>query len=138
MTMNRLLLVKRSQVYDQCTKFHHIQHFSNRTITMNKRSFDKIGDALNSQERINKMPKISKQDLAISQRLPELAELIDEQLSSISDQRTGFALVVFNGKAGTRINYISNCEQENVDEALQTLLDGWKNNMPDIPFNKIN
>jgi len=82
------------------------------------------------------MPITSKQDLVISQSLPELAEFIEEELSSISDQRTGFALVVFNSKAESNINYIANCEQENVVQALQILLDGLKNKLG-MPLRKI-
>ena len=49
----------------------------------------------------------------------------------------GFSLVVFNAEPGSRLNYVSNCDRQEVYSALKSLIAGWEDGMPDIPSHEI-
>lgn len=84
------------------------------------------------------MPKVAKEDQEISKGLQDLAALVNKEIKKLSGKETGFALVVFNAEAGSRMNYISNCARNEVANAFESLLVGWKAGMPDIPAHKVN
>ena len=84
------------------------------------------------------MPKVAKEDEEVSKGLQGLADLVQEEIEKLAGQKMGFALVVFNAEAGSRMNYVSNCARNEVADAFQSLLVGWKAGMPDIPAHKVN
>ena len=77
-------------------------------------------------------------EIAISKELQKLAKNIDKKIHKVAGQRLGFSLVIFNNEPGARINYISNCDRKEVINALQSLLIGWGEGMPDVPAHKVN
>lgn len=85
----------------------------------------------NSNSKIKDM-KVSLADQKVSMELQGLACDIDKALEKIAGQKMGFSLVVFNAQAGSRMNYISNCDRQEVASALTSLLAGWKQGMPDV------
>jgi hypothetical protein len=76
-------------------------------------------------------------EITVSMAMQPLADQIDKILEEIAGERMGFSLVVFNTKPGSRMNYVSNCDREEVINALSSLLDGWEQGMPDIPAHKV-
>lgn len=81
--------------------------------------------------------KISPADRAISESMQELATELHNRLEGIAGQTMGFSLVVFNAEAGSRLNYVSNCDRQEVYSALKSLIAGWEGGMPDIPSHEI-
>ena len=45
--------------------------------------------------------------------------------------------MIFNSEPGARINYISNCKREEVALAMGSLLEHWKEGMPDIQAHEV-
>ena len=81
--------------------------------------------------------KISPEDMAISKSMQDLAKELHDRLEGIAGKPMGFSLVVFNAEAGSRLNYVSNCDRQEVYSALKSLISGWEAGMPDIPSHKI-
>jgi len=72
---------------------------------------------------------------AVSEHMPELAKMIDEYLDRVAVGRVSFSLVVFTFP---RLSYVSNTKnREEIAGVLQTLIDGWKNGMPDIKAHEV-
>lgn len=76
--------------------------------------------------------KLSAPDRKISEQLKSIADKLDKQLETIAGQRMSFSLVVFNAEAESRMNYIANCNRQDVANAMKSLLHGWEQGMPDI------
>ena len=81
--------------------------------------------------------KISPEDMAISENMQALAGSLSDLLEEIAGKPMGFSLVVFNAEAGSRLNYVSNCDRQEVYSALKSLISGWEAGMPNIPSHKI-
>lgn len=84
------------------------------------------------------MSKVAKEDIEVSRGLSSLADLVQIEVEKMAGKKMGFALVVFNAEAGSRMNYVSNCDRDQVANALESLLIGWGGGMPDIPAHEIN
>ncbi len=83
------------------------------------------------------MSKTTDVDLRISQGLAKLAKELDLKITELAGQRVGFTLIVYNSEEGSRMNYVSNCERGQVQEALETLLFGWSVGTEDIPAHEV-
>lgn len=81
--------------------------------------------------------KISIADELVSFAMQELADAIDNSLQEITGDKMGFSLIVFNSEAGSRMNYVSNCNREDVTNAMKSLLYGWENGLPDVPAHEV-
>lgn len=81
--------------------------------------------------------KIAPEDMAISENMQALAGSLSSLLEEIAGKPMGFSLVVFNAKPGSRLNYVSNCDRQEVYNALKSLITGWEAGMPDIPSHEI-
>lgn len=81
--------------------------------------------------------KVATPDRKISEELQAIAAELEDRVSAVACQRMGFCLVIFNAEAGSRMNYVSNCDREEVANALTSLLVGWGKGMPDIPAHKV-
>jgi len=76
----------------------------------------------------------SETDRIISINLKRIfSDLIDELQSITNKKDIGLSLVIFNHDDNSRLNYISNCDRNEVIKVWKTLLDGWEKGMPDIP-----
>ena len=73
----------------------------------------------------------------VSQNLQAIAAEIEDRLQEVAGQRMLFSLVVFNTTPGTRMNYISNGDRDDVATALRNLLESWDQGMPDVPAHKV-
>jgi hypothetical protein len=82
--------------------------------------------------------KTSPEDMAVSESMQILAKLLGGMLEDIAGKPMGFSLLVFNAEEGSRMNYVSNCDRDEVHTALKSLLAGWEAGMPDIPSHEIN
>lgn len=82
--------------------------------------------------------KVSAPDKKVSESLQEIANEIMARLEQVAGQKMQFSLVVFNAEAGSRLNYVSNCDRKDVAAAWLALVEGWHLGMPDIPAHKIN
>lgn len=80
---------------------------------------------------------VSKEDMAISEAMQALAGSLSAVLEDIAGKPMGFSLIVFNAEAGSRMNYVSNCDRQEVINAMESLLAGWKGGMPDIPAHEV-
>ena len=81
--------------------------------------------------------KIAPEDMAISENMQALAGSLSDLLEEIAGKPMGFSLVVFNAEPGSRMNYVSNCDRQEVYSALKSLIAGWEAGMPDIPSHEI-
>ena len=77
-------------------------------------------------------------DKEISRKMQDIGKEITDRLKDITGEDTGFSLIVFNREPESRLNYVSNCDREQVVEALTALLEGWGKGMPDIPAHEVN
>ena len=77
-------------------------------------------------------------DLLVSACLQELAGAIYDGFVEVTGESIGFMLMVFPMEEGQRVNYISNCDRDEVKGAMETLLKHWAEGMPDIPAHKVN
>jgi hypothetical protein len=73
-----------------------------------------------------------------SRVLQSIATVINDVLEDETGQPMGFALVVFNQAVDRRSSYVSNCNREDVTEALQELLQHWESGNPDVPLHELN
>jgi hypothetical protein len=69
--------------------------------------------------------------------MQSLADTLNGLLEDIAGKPMGFSLIVFNAEAGSRMNYVSNCDRQEVINAMKSLLAGWEQGMPDIPAHEI-
>jgi hypothetical protein len=76
-------------------------------------------------------------DEKVSFELKDIAEKIDDKLESVAGQKMGFSLVVFNVESESRLNYVSNCNRQDVIKVYKTLLEGWEKGMPDIKAHEV-
>lgn len=77
-------------------------------------------------------------EFSLSKDLKDIAKRLDALLAKSAGERMGFALVVFPfGRLG-RGSYVSNCERDKMVEELETLLQRWKDGMPDVPAHEVN
>lgn len=81
---------------------------------------------------------VAPEDRAISEAMQYIAAELEDRLESIAGRQMGFSLIVFNTEAGSRMNYVSNCDRTEVVNAMKSLLVGWGEGMPDIPAHKVN
>ena len=80
---------------------------------------------------------ISTPDRKVSEQLQVIAKELDERLENVAGQRMSFSLVVFNAEPGSRMNYVANCQRQDVADAMKSLLKGWEQGMPDIKTHEI-
>lgn len=78
----------------------------------------------------------SNKDTQTSLLMQSLASGVDSALKKSVGEGMGFMLIVFQSDSDGRSNYISNCERAEVIKALESLLQRWKEGMPDIPTHK--
>ena len=72
---------------------------------------------------------------AVSEKLQDLAKLIDDFIAEAAGERISFSLIVFTNP---RFQYVSNTQDRaEIAGALQALIDGWKKGMPDIPAHEV-
>ena len=69
----------------------------------------------------------------VSEAMQALMTDLDKTVTEIAGQPMGISLFVFNAEAGGRVNYVSNCDRDQVYSALMSIINGWKSGMPDIP-----
>lgn len=81
--------------------------------------------------------KLAPEDRAVSESMQSLADTLNGLLEDIAGKPMGFSLIVFNAEAGSRMNYVSNCDRQEVINAMKSLLAGWEQGMPDIPAHEI-
>lgn len=62
---------------------------------------------------------------------------LDSRLEAVAGQPMGFSLLIFQSVEGSRMNYVSNCDRDDVIQAMRSLLKGWEDGMPDIPGHKV-
>jgi len=75
-------------------------------------------------------------DTKTSEQLKDIADKLGVLLAEAAGQKMNFSLIVFQAEVGSRMNYISNCKREDVVHAMTSLLNGWREGMPDIPANE--
>ena len=80
---------------------------------------------------------LSTPDRKISESLRGVADGLDEALEEIAGQKMQFSLIVFQTEPDSRMNYISNCQRDDVVAAMKSLLDGWEQGMPDIKAHEL-
>lgn len=72
----------------------------------------------------------------ISKKLPAVADHLSSKLRKIAGQPVAFSLIVWTEG---RFQYVSNSkDRAEIKTALQALIDGWDEGMPDIPAHKVN
>lgn len=71
---------------------------------------------------------VSLEEKKASELMQELSLVIAEEVPNM-----GFMLVIFNNTAGGQVNYASNCERQDVRNAMNELFKKWDEGMPDIP-----
>ncbi|GAB5451855.1 MAG: hypothetical protein Hals2KO_21830 [Halioglobus sp.] len=81
--------------------------------------------------------KVAPEDRAVSESMQALADALHGLLEEIAGKPMGFSLIVFNAEPGSRLNYVSNCDRQEVMNAMKSLLAGWEGGMPDIPAHEI-
>lgn len=79
---------------------------------------------------------LAPEDVAISENMQALAGSLSSLLEEIAGKPMGFSLIVFNAEAGSRMNYVSNCDRQEVINAMKSLLTGWEQGIPDVPAHK--
>lgn len=72
----------------------------------------------------------------VSAELQSIAAELSERIDAVAGQHMNFSLLVFHTKPGSRMNYISDTNREDVVNAMKSLLQGWDKGMPDIPAHK--
>jgi len=77
-------------------------------------------------------------DAKLSRELREVAKKVQKILDKHTEKRMAFSLLIFNDVPGSRMQYISNVEREDVIDAMRSLLKAWEEGMPDVPAHKIN
>jgi hypothetical protein len=80
---------------------------------------------------------MANQEQKISKMLRPLAKDIDECLKNAAGENIGFSLIIYPLKDGGRIQYIGNCQRDSSAAAIQALLNGWAQGMPNIPAHKV-
>lgn len=80
---------------------------------------------------------LSTPDKKVSEQLLGIAVGLDRILEEIAGQRMSFSLVVFNAEAGSRMNYVSNCDRADVVAAMKSLIKGWEEGMPDFKAHEL-
>lgn len=75
-------------------------------------------------------------DITISQAMPGLAKALDESIENLSGEQRGFLLVVFNSESDGHMNYVSNCNRNQVMNALKSLITKWEAGELDTPIHK--
>lgn len=73
-------------------------------------------------------------DVAVSQRLQDLARELDRQLEDIAGEPVGFTLIVYTSP---RASYISNARREESVREIKYLLSLWEQGMPDVPAHQV-
>ena len=73
-------------------------------------------------------------DIAISERLQELAREVDRRLADIAGEPVGFTLIVYTMP---RASYISNVAREDAVRNILDLLAAWDAGMPDVPAHEV-
>ena len=81
--------------------------------------------------------KLATPDRKVSEQLRQIADELDKRLEDVAGQRMSFSLIVINAEPGSRMNYVANCNRDDVANALSSLLAGWGKGMPDIPAHEI-
>lgn len=81
---------------------------------------------------------MKKAETKISEDWQNLIQSIDALIESTAGQPMNFSLLVFPANEGGRMSYGSNCDREYVIGAVESLLKGWKEGMPDIAAHKYN
>ena len=84
------------------------------------------------------MPHISKADVIVSEQLRDIFAKLESDVEELTGQKMMISLCVFNSEPGSRINYISNCDRNDVAVAWMSMVKGWGEGMPDIPAHDFN
>lgn len=69
--------------------------------------------------------------VAISKELKTIARMVERRLEKVTGKRVGFSVWTWGGH---RSQYVSNCEREDIKNALAETLDRWAED--DGPFHK--
>lgn len=81
--------------------------------------------------------KVAKPDVLVSKQLQDIFTRLEKEVEELAGQKMMISLCVFNSVPGSRINYISNGQREDVAVAWMSMVKGWGEGMPDIPAHKI-
>jgi hypothetical protein len=83
------------------------------------------------------MPLSQAQKAKLSRSLQRIAAKIDAMLAKEAGTKMAFSLVVW-GQMGedNMVQYVANCEREEVIKYMEALLAGWKKGMPDVPVHE--
>ncbi len=76
-------------------------------------------------------------DRQVSTGLQDTARQLNELLKATSGQDIGFCLFTFPPEAAGRASYISNCDRQDVADAVKQCLDLWREGMPDVPTHEV-
>lgn len=80
---------------------------------------------------------MNKAEKAVSLAMQGIMTTLDDSITELAGEQMGIALFVFNAVPGGRINYVSNCNRQEVIAALKSMISGWEAGMPDIPAHEV-
>lgn len=76
-------------------------------------------------------------DLIVSKELKMIFSRLLDDIKKASGQDMAVSLCVFNAKSGSRMNYISNCDRQDVVAAWSGLINAWEGGMPDVKAHEV-
>ena len=79
------------------------------------------------------MPHVAQPDVLVSKQLQNIFKKLESDVEAVAGQKMTISLCVFNSVPGSRINYISNGNRQDIAGALMSMVKGWGEGMPDIP-----
>ena len=80
----------------------------------------------------------AKPDLIVSRELQDIFRRLVQEVQELAGEKMMLSLCVFNSEPGSRMNYISNCNREDVETCWLNLINGWREGMPDVPAHEFN
>lgn len=84
-----------------------------------------------------KPPSGNDRDLRLSKNLRGIAGELDRLLERGAGGPVLFSLIVWNSKAGSRVQYVANVTRPDATKGLEELLARWKEGMPDVPAHEV-
>lgn len=79
-----------------------------------------------------------KPDSHISRQLQQICRAVEGIVAEVAGERMGIALIVTPLSRGGDLQYVSNCNREDMMRQLRTLLATWDAGMTDIPSHQKN
>jgi len=81
---------------------------------------------------------VAEPDRKVSEKLREIFQRLEAEVEEVAGQRMSISLCIFNAVPGSRMNYVANCNRQDVANAWASLVHGWGEGMPDIPAHEVN